>query len=166
MATENWCMSVGGRIYGPYPTSQMASFVAEKRLAYHSLVAPAGSRDFRQALQFDELRPLFQSGPASASLGGSLRACLVIFADGRAAEGNAAEILGRFADSRALSGSVYLVRGELDAESLRAELAQAVRGGERLMVIGLDSGDFASQGVALTEHETLAALFRDAVERD
>ena len=35
----NWRVSVGGRVYGPYSTEQMLSFVAEGRIASHSIVA-------------------------------------------------------------------------------------------------------------------------------
>lgn len=164
MATENWCMKVGGKIYGPYPTAQMAGFVAEKRLAYHSMVAPAGSRDFRQALQFEELRPLFRKqGSAQAAAAGNLRTNLVILAGDQSAAGPASEVLGQQAEARPLSGSVYLIRGAATADELRDQLARVLPSTERAMVLALEGGTIATHGVALNEHETLAAILKSSV---
>ena len=41
--TDSWNIKVGGRSYGPYSLQQMQGFVAEGRLAPHSLVSPPGS---------------------------------------------------------------------------------------------------------------------------
>jgi hypothetical protein len=49
LLADNWCVKVDERIYGPYPSPQLRKFAHEGRLAAWSLVAPAGSRSWREA---------------------------------------------------------------------------------------------------------------------
>lgn len=159
MAAENWCMSVGDRVYGPYSTSKMADLAAQKRLAYHSLVAPAGSRDFRPALQYAELRGFFP-GKDAAHAGGDQAELthLLLFNDPSHANVNANELLSKLPESRALTATSYLVRTDLTADALRDELARIVPNTDRAIVISLNHARVASHGVGLTEHEEICAL--------
>ena len=49
LAADNWCVKVDERVYGPYSSIQLRKFAHEGRLAAWSLVAPAGSRSWREA---------------------------------------------------------------------------------------------------------------------
>ncbi len=49
MLAENWCVKVDEKVYGPYTPDQMRKFAHEGRLASWSLIAPAGSRAWREA---------------------------------------------------------------------------------------------------------------------
>lgn len=49
LASENWCVKVGDKIYGPYTSAQMRKYAHEGRLAASSLIAPAGSRAWNEA---------------------------------------------------------------------------------------------------------------------
>lgn len=163
--SDNWCMNVDGRVYGPYSHAQMREFVAERRLAYHSLVAPAGSRDFRPALQFPELKPLFsasagahESSGASAATGGPL---LVIFEH----EGVYRQGAGVLSDCPALiqlSATAALVRGPISAEALRDRLSTVVPNTERVHVFPCAEAAAACHGVSLDEHERIAKLMSGA----
>jgi GYF domain 2 len=67
--TETWNINVSGQTYGPYTTQQMQAFVAEGRLAAHSLVAQAGDTQFRAADEYAALARLFTPvQPAAPSL--------------------------------------------------------------------------------------------------
>jgi GYF domain 2 len=57
--SANWIVSVGGRTYGPYSADQMETFVAEGRLAAHSLVARDQEGQFGPASQDPMLAPFF-----------------------------------------------------------------------------------------------------------
>ncbi|MEI9993689.1 MAG: DUF4339 domain-containing protein [Rhizomicrobium sp.] len=63
--TDTWTISVSGHTYGPYSLQQMQSFVAEGRLAAHSLAAPTGETQFRPAGSFPELLRLFAPAPTA-----------------------------------------------------------------------------------------------------
>ncbi|HXI87772.1 MAG TPA: GYF domain-containing protein [Parvularculaceae bacterium] len=47
-AADNWCVKVEDRVYGPYSSQQLRKFAQQGRLAAWSLVAPAGSRTWRE----------------------------------------------------------------------------------------------------------------------
>jgi hypothetical protein len=49
LASENWCIKVQEKVYGPYTTQQMRKFAHEGRLAAWSLISPAGGRSWREA---------------------------------------------------------------------------------------------------------------------
>ena len=49
LTADNWCVKVHDRVYGPYSSQQLRKFAHEGRLAGWSLIAPAGSRDWREA---------------------------------------------------------------------------------------------------------------------
>ena len=49
LAADNWCVKVDERVYGPYSSAQLRKFAHEGRLAAWSMIAPAGSRNWREA---------------------------------------------------------------------------------------------------------------------
>jgi uncharacterized protein DUF4339 len=62
--SDTWTMNVGGQTYGPYSETQLQGFVGEGRLAAHSLLAPAGSTQFRPAGSYPMLARLFATAGA------------------------------------------------------------------------------------------------------
>ncbi|HEX3674508.1 MAG TPA: DUF4339 domain-containing protein [Rhizomicrobium sp.] len=58
--SDTWFVNVQGRAYGPYSEAQMEGFVAEGRLAAHSLVTRAGETEFRSAGDEPVFATLFQ----------------------------------------------------------------------------------------------------------
>jgi hypothetical protein len=59
LATDNWCIKVSEKVYGPYTQDQMAAFAGEGRLSLRSVVSPAGGKMWREARQFPPLAALF-----------------------------------------------------------------------------------------------------------
>lgn len=51
MFADNWCIKSNNRIYGPYSSTDLRKFAHEGRFAAWSVIAPAGSRDWREARQ-------------------------------------------------------------------------------------------------------------------
>jgi GYF domain 2 len=66
-----WSINVSGRVYGPFTSDRMRSFVGEGRLAPHSLVAREGSTDWHEAREEPEFSDVFaqrgQPAPATAA---------------------------------------------------------------------------------------------------
>jgi hypothetical protein len=54
-----WNINVSGRVYGPFTSERMRSFVGEGRLAPHSLVARDGSSDWHEARDEPEFSDIF-----------------------------------------------------------------------------------------------------------
>lgn len=108
LATDNWCIKVDQRIYGPYTQDQMAGFAAEGRLSGQSLVSPAGGNAWREARQYP---------PLSAMLGGRQTAPRTFGKAGKAgdhavpAEGSEANIIVIFDVTAGTAGRVdHLMR--------------------------------------------------------
>ncbi|MGD9800506.1 MAG: DUF4339 domain-containing protein [Parvularculaceae bacterium] len=49
MFAENWCIKSNDKVYGPYSSSELRKFAYEGRFAATSMIAPAGSREWREA---------------------------------------------------------------------------------------------------------------------
>ncbi|GAB4528922.1 MAG: hypothetical protein Kow00133_17780 [Amphiplicatus sp.] len=60
VAIESWCVKVADRIYGPYTAPQLRRFARQGRFAARSLVAPAGSRCWREARHEPAFADLFE----------------------------------------------------------------------------------------------------------
>ncbi len=67
LAAENWCVKVEEKVYGPYTTEQLRKYAHEGRLASWSLIAPAGSRAWREANRETALASFFGSTADTAS---------------------------------------------------------------------------------------------------
>ncbi len=61
-----WNINVSGRVYGPFTSDRMRSFVGEGRLAPHSLVARDGSSDWHEARDEPEFTDVFMQRPPVA----------------------------------------------------------------------------------------------------
>ncbi len=57
LSTDNWCIKVAQRIYGPYTVAQLEDFAREGRLTSSSMIAPAGGTSWRAARHY----PAFQA---------------------------------------------------------------------------------------------------------
>jgi hypothetical protein len=63
-----WTINVSSRVYGPFTSERMRGFVAEGRLAPHSLVAREGSSDWHEARDEPEFSDVFaHRGPAPSA---------------------------------------------------------------------------------------------------
>src|SRR5437879_6137429 len=85
--TGAWSMNVGGRVFGPFSSERMRSFAGEGRLAAQSMVAPAGSEDWREARDEPEFRDLFpMRADASAAVASMMMAAANTAAPASASE--------------------------------------------------------------------------------
>ncbi|MFZ5615928.1 MAG: hypothetical protein ACOZAA_01205 [Pseudomonadota bacterium] len=62
MFADNWCIKANERIYGPYSSGDLRKFAHEGRFAPWSLIAPAGSRDFKEARMESAFAQFFGAG--------------------------------------------------------------------------------------------------------
>ena len=71
-----WTINVSGRVYGPFTSERMRSFVGEGRLAPHSLVARDGSTEWHEAREEPEFSDVFAHRGAQPSRPVGARAAL------------------------------------------------------------------------------------------
>jgi hypothetical protein len=68
LATENWCIKVKDKVYGPYTTQQMRKFAHEGRLATWSMISPAGATAWREAKNETVFANFFGAEPVASPL--------------------------------------------------------------------------------------------------
>ncbi len=66
MFADNWRLKSNERIYGPYSSKDLRKFAHEGRFAASSLIAPAGSEDFREARDEPAFAQFFGIADAAA----------------------------------------------------------------------------------------------------
>lgn len=64
LSADNWCLKVEDKVYGPYTSVQLRKFAQEGRFAAWSMIAPAGSRDWREAREETALAAIFGETPS------------------------------------------------------------------------------------------------------
>lgn len=67
MFADNWCIKANERVYGPYSSRDLKKFAHEGRFAAWSMIAPAGSRDWREARDEPAFAAFFGFAEASAN---------------------------------------------------------------------------------------------------
>jgi len=71
MFADNWCIKSNERIYGPYSSKDLKKFANEGRFAAWTLIAPAGSRDWREAQRETAFASLFGAESAATTTNGA-----------------------------------------------------------------------------------------------
>lgn len=69
MFADNWCIKSNERIYGPYSPQDLRKFAHEGRFAAWSMIAPAGSRDWREARNEPTFASFFGAAAAAPAAG-------------------------------------------------------------------------------------------------
>lgn len=67
MFADNWCIKSNDRVYGPYSSNDLRKFAHEGRFASWSLVAPAGSTEWKEARQEPTFAQFFGFNAAAAN---------------------------------------------------------------------------------------------------
>lgn len=139
---ERWAIKVGERTYGPYTAEQIRAFVGEGRVTGASLVARAGSDEFRAAQSMPAFAPLFgrsqpvgfgAQAPKTEATG---KAHFIIIADmrTRAATGleHAISNLGTY---YSLMGNVWLLAADQTIAGIRNRLTRELGSADKLFIV-------------------------------
>jgi len=73
LAADNWCVKTNDRVYGPYSSAQLRKFAHEGLLAAWSLIAPAGSRAWREAREEKSFSSFFGAATTNPNEAGGER---------------------------------------------------------------------------------------------
>lgn len=139
--TMTWFVKVEGRVYGPYTGAQMRAFVAEGRVACHSLVSSERDGAFSQAGETVQLKAWLDEArraphekrplPADAKTANFIIAA-EIGAESRAGFEAA---IAEFGDVQPISSGVWILRGAASAAHLRNELSHLLERKDKLLVV-------------------------------
>ncbi len=183
LAAENWCVKVEEKVYGPYTTEQLRKYAHEGRLAGWSLIAPAGSRAWREANRETALASFF-GGNAETALSATERTFgrrdqteavpapttrtrqapalanfLVIFESAEGAAGrleSAVQSLGR---AFRVADNVWSITSDLTAVGIRNALAPYLAPKEPIFVVDASRGRTSWQNYAPEAHAKISAAY-------
>lgn len=65
LSTDNWCLKVAEKVYGPYTTDQLEAFAREGRLSAQSMIAPAGGKNWRPAKNYPNILRILEGKTTS-----------------------------------------------------------------------------------------------------
>ncbi len=183
LAAENWCVKVEEKVYGPYTTEQLRKYAHEGRLAGWSLIAPAGSRAWREASREKSLATFFgaeagtpanttertfgrrdqaDASPAATTQtrqAPALANFLVIFESAEGAAGrleSAVQSLGR---AFRIADNVWSVTSDLTAVGMRNALAPYLAPKEPIFVVDASRGRTSWQNYAPEAHAKISAAY-------
>jgi hypothetical protein len=169
LATDNWCIKVAQRVYGPYTQDQMSDFAAEGRLSGQSLVAPAGGKMWREARQYPTLAALLDGKkPEAKAFGrskpvaetaalpeGAVANFIVIFDVVSGAASRLSHVLSSLGPAFRVADNVWSVATSQTALGVKNALAPHMQLREPIMVIDCSRGRTAWQNFTPELHARL-----------
>jgi hypothetical protein len=185
MFADNWCIKANDRVFGPYTSEQLRKFAHEGRFAATSLIAPAGSRDWREARSETAFASFFGATPASNSDARSARPreprrpkafgqvgangtpteqsgpanFILIFDVVSAAASRIEPALMSLGSAFRLADNVWAVSCALTAIGVRNAIAPFLRSNESLFVVDATNGRTSWTNYAPEAHAKISAAF-------
>lgn len=178
MFADNWCLKADNRVFGPYTSEQLRKFAHEGRFSPTSLIAPAGSRDWREARQETTFASFF--GAERAAVSGEPRRprafghaannnasteqygpanFVLVFDVVSAAASRIEPALQSLGNAFRLADNVWTVSCALTAIGVRNAIAPYLRPNESLFVIDATNGRTSWQNYAPEAHSKISAAF-------
>ncbi len=183
IAAENWCVKVEEKVYGPYTTEQLRKYAHEGRLASWSLIAPAGSRAWREASRESVLAAFFgekvettkentgptfgrrdQGNPAPITPGRQRQApatsnFVIIFESGEGAAGRLESAIHTLGRAFRIVDNVWSVTCDLTAVGVRNALAPYLAPKEPIFVVDASRGRTSWQNYAPEAHAKISGAY-------
>lgn len=152
-----WTLNVSGRVYGPYTSDRMRDFIAQGRLAPHSLVTREGSRDWHEAREEPEFSDFFRPNGAAPHFGMQgvatqqaaehvepARAQFAVIVDQKSrSPGDLEKAIMALGPAYRLSSSVWILTTDQTVNAVRNRLVQELGKLDTLFVIDATRGKAA-----------------------
>lgn len=182
LGSENWCVKVDDRVYGPYSSEQVRKYAHEGRLAGWSLIAPAGSRSWREARAEPSFASFFgeKSAPTAAAAnafgkrdvandqpaikGGkrpapALANFVIVFEIAEGAANRLESAVHGLGTAFRVAENVWSVTSDLTAVGVRNALAPYLSPREAIFVIDATHGRTSWQNFAPELHAKISAAY-------
>ena len=181
MFADNWCIKANDRVFGPYTSEQLRKFAHEGRFAATSLIAPAGSRDWREARTENAFAVFFGAEPEparakpteprrpkafgqSAANGSSTEQTepanfVLVFDVVSAAASRIEPALLSLGRAFRLADNVWSVSCALTAIGVRNAIAPYLRSNESLFVVDATNGRTSWTNYSPEAHSKISAAF-------
>jgi hypothetical protein len=178
MFADNWCLKANDRVFGPYTSEQLRKFAHEGRFSPTSLIAPAGSKDWREARAETAFSSFFGAAPAGkpadprrprafGQVGQNHSPAehtgpanfVLIFDVVSAAASRIEPALQSLGNAFRLADNVWTVNCALTAIGVRNAIAPYLRPNESLFVVDATNGRTSWQNYAPEAHSKISAAF-------
>ncbi len=185
MFADNWCIKSNDRVFGPYTSEQLRKFAHEGRFAANSMIAPAGSRDWREARAENAFASFFGTTAAANTDAHAQKSneprrprafgqigqtnspaeqtgpsnFVLIFDVVNAAASRIEPALQSLGNAFRLADNVWTVSCALTAIGVRNAIAPYLRPNESLFVIDATNGRTSWQNYAPEAHSKISASF-------
>jgi hypothetical protein len=146
-----WTMNIAGRVYGPYTAERMRAFIAEGRVAPHSLITREGALDWHEARHEPEFTGLFPQTTVPAANGAPVheaaepvRAQFAIIVDLKSrSSGNLDKAILALGPAYRLMPTVWILSTDQSVSAVRNRLVQELGKLDTLFVIDATRGKAA-----------------------
>jgi hypothetical protein len=150
-----WTMNIAGRVYGPYTAERMRTFIAEGRVAPHSLITREGASDWHEARHEPEFTELFPHtpmangapaphGPTFGEHAEHVRAQFAIIVDLKSrSSGNLDKAILALGPAYRLMPTVWILSTDQSVSAVRNRLVQELGKLDTLFVIDATRGKAA-----------------------
>lgn len=175
VATDNWCIKVAGKVYGPYSGPQMKAFAKEGRLSETSSVAPAGSTVWREARTYSQLAPLFAGSTSVTSRSddkrsfgratnsqdhnsppeGALANFILIFDSAPGTAGRIEQVLRGLGEGFRLAENVWVLSSTQSVLGIKNAIAPHLTSREPIFIVDASRGRSAWQNYVPELHSRL-----------
>ena len=170
LSTDNWCIKVAERIYGPYTTRQMEDFAHEGRLSAQSMIAPAGGKVWRAAHQYPGIADFLSNGGTTSKKqfgkvntqpdrsipeDGTVSNFLVIFDVVSGAASRLEHIIRNLGPAFRLTENVWTVASDQSVMGIKNTLAPHLQVREPIFVIDANRARSAWQNFVPETHSKL-----------
>ncbi len=147
LSTDNWCIKVNDKVYGPYTVSQLKSFHAEGRLSEQSLISPAGGKSWRYAAQCPSIASVFKApepakhfGKKSSVLGknapaeGQLSSFVLVFDNKSGAASRLEQRIRAMGSAFRIADNVWALTSAYDIMDIQSDLGPHLQFREPLFI--------------------------------
>lgn len=189
LAAENWCVKVDEKVYGPYSTEQLRKYAHEGRLAAWSLIAPAGSRAWREAQRESTFASFFgakspDKAPEGRSFGKrdetaarateanparraapALANFVIVFDDAEGAASRLESAIHALGAGFRIADNVWSVTCDLTAVGVRNAIAPYLSPKESIFVVDASRGRTSWQNYAPEAHAKISKAYTAAVAK-
>lgn len=180
MFADNWCIKSNERVFGPYTSEQLRKFAHEGRFAATSLIAPAGSKDWREARAENTFASFFGVTPEAAPKSNEPRRprtfgqvnagsapteqtgpanFVLVFDVVSAAASRIEPALQSLGNAFRLADNVWTVSCALTAIGVRNAITPYLRPNESLFVVDATNGRTSWTNYAPEAHSKISAAF-------
>lgn len=163
-----WYVEVSGQIYGPYETGQMLSFIREGRIVPDSMVSQNPSGSFSSAGQSALFQPmttitnLTPRNPAPQLAESTVYLVMAEISSDQAMR--FLHLIQRLGTAQRIGDTVWLLRANMNIESLRQQLSSTMSRQDRLFIMDSFNNKTAWHNIGADMDDRIRALWENRSE--